>query len=125
MPRRREWIPPEPLAQERPAFHRPITEFTPRLILFPSLLLPKALTREGLLGATSFSGLHEIAVLLDFFNDVFRLHFSLEAPEGVFQRLALLNYNFSHAYSPPFAPCRKLFGLSCYYTCFPLNRQFV
>jgi hypothetical protein len=71
------------------------------LVLLTPLLLTETLTRKGLLGSTLFPRLHVIAVLLDFLNDVFRLHFSLEAPESVFQRLALLDYNFRHAYSPP------------------------
>jgi hypothetical protein len=41
-------------------------------------------------------------VLLDFLDDVFTLDFSLEAPESILQRLALLNYDFRHAVSPPF-----------------------
>jgi hypothetical protein len=68
-----------------------------RLVLLSPLFLTEAFTRESFLGTTPFSGLHKVAVLLDFLDDVFRLHFSFEAPEGVFQRLALLNYNFSHA----------------------------
>jgi hypothetical protein len=68
-----------------------------RLVLLSPLLLTEAFTRESFLGATPFSGLHEVAVLLDFLNDIFRLHFPLEAPESVLQRFALLNYNFSHA----------------------------
>jgi len=72
-----------------------------RLILLTTLLLTETLTRESFLGATFFSGLHVVAVLLDFFDDVFRLHFSLEAPECILQRFTLLNDNFCHAYSPP------------------------
>ncbi len=68
-----------------------------RLVLLSPLLLSEAFTRESFLGATPFSGLHKVAVLLYFLDDVFRLDFSLEAPEGVLQRFALLNYNFSHA----------------------------
>jgi len=72
-----------------------------RLVLLTPLFLTETLTREGLLGSTPFPGLHVVAVLLDLLDDVFRLHFPLETPESVFQRLALLNYNFCHAYSPP------------------------
>jgi hypothetical protein len=71
------------------------------LVLLTPLLFTETLTREGLFGATLFPRLHVVAVLLDFLDDVFRLYFSLEAPESVFQRLTLLNYNFCHAYSPP------------------------
>jgi len=88
---------PEPLAWDRPALIRPDLSRSIRLVLFSPLLFTEAFTRESFLGATPFSGLHEVAVLLDFLNDVFRLHFPLEAPERVFQRFALLNYDFSHA----------------------------
>ena len=72
------------------------------LILLTPLLLPETFTREGFLCATLFTGLHIVTVLFDLFNDVFRLHLSLEAPESIFQRFTLLNYDFCHAYSPPF-----------------------
>ena len=75
-----------------------------RLILLTPLLFTETLTREGLFGATPLPRLHVVAVLLDFLDDVFRLHFPLEAPESVFQRFTLLDYNFCHAYSPP-SPC--------------------
>src|SRR5882672_549755 len=35
-------------------------------------------------------------LLLDFFNDVFLLHLALKAAQGIFQRLTLLNDDFSH-----------------------------
>ena len=72
------------------------------LVLLTPLLLTETLTREGLLCATLFPGLHVVAVLLDFLDDVFRLHLSLEAPECILQRFAFLNDNFCHATSPPF-----------------------
>ena len=37
----------------------------------------------------------------DFFNDVFLLHLPLEAPKGIFQRLALLQFYFSQPITPP------------------------
>jgi len=56
-----------------------------RLILLTPLLFPETFTREGFFGSTPFPGLHVVAVLLDFLDDVFRLHLTLEAPEGVLQ----------------------------------------
>ena len=94
---RHELTRPESFASVRLACDRPKGDRLYRLVLLSPLFLTKAFTRESFLGATSFSGLHEVAVLLDFLDDVFRLHFSLEAPESVLQRFALLNYNFSHA----------------------------
>src|ERR1700758_5788415 len=72
-----------------------------RLILLTTLLLAETLTRESFLGATLLPRLHVVAVLFDLFDDVFRLHLPLEAAESIFQRFALLNDNFCHAYSPP------------------------
>jgi hypothetical protein len=40
-------------------------------------------------------------VPFDFFNDVFLLHLPLEAPKGIFQRLALLQFYFSQPITPP------------------------
>ena len=71
------------------------------LILLTPLLLAEAFTRKGSLGTTTFPGLHEVTVLFYFLDDVFGLHFPLEATESVLERLTLLNDNFSHAYSPP------------------------
>jgi hypothetical protein len=76
--------------------------FDAGLILFTPLLLSETFTREGFLCTPFLAGLHVVAVLLDFLDDVFRLHFPLEAPESIFQRFSLLNYDFCHAYSPPF-----------------------
>ena len=72
-----------------------------RLILLTPLLLAEAFTRKGGFCTTPLTGLHEVRVLFDFLDDVFGLHFPLEAPESVLERLTLLNDNFSHAYSPP------------------------
>ena len=39
---------------------------------------------------------------LHFFNNVLRLHFTLETAKGIFQRLSLLKPDFSHStYTPP------------------------
>jgi len=59
------------------------TQLLDHLILLTPLLLTEALTRKGGLGTTPLTGLHEVTVLLDFLDDVFRLHFPLEAPESV------------------------------------------
>jgi hypothetical protein len=55
------------------------------LVLLTPLFFAETLTREGLFGATLFPGFHVVAVLLDFLDDVFRLHLPLEAPESVLQ----------------------------------------
>jgi hypothetical protein len=80
-------------------------EWTPvngHLVLLTPLLFPETLTREGLFGTAPFTWFHVVAVLFDLFDNVFRLHLSLEASERILQRFSLLNDNFCHAYSPPF-----------------------
>ena len=67
-----------------------------RLICFPSLLLTQSLPRKRFFSAALFAGLHVKAMLLDFLNDVFLLHFALEAPQCVFQRLTFLDNDFGH-----------------------------
>ena len=43
-------------------------------------------------------------MFLYFLDDVFLLNLALEAAECTFDRLALLNLDFSHAYTPPLWP---------------------
>jgi hypothetical protein len=73
-----------------------------RLVLLTPLLFSETLTREGLFGTAPFTWFHVVAVLFDLFDNVLRLHLSLEASECILQRFSLLNDNFCHAYSPPF-----------------------
>jgi hypothetical protein len=80
------------------------------LIRFPALLLAQSLPRKRFLGPALLAGLHIEAVLLDFLDDVFLLHFALETSQGIFQRLILLYDDFGHVMNSP--PIR--FGLvSC------------
>jgi hypothetical protein len=72
------------------------------LICFPPLLLAQSLPRKRFLCPALLAGFHVEAVLLDLLDDVFLLHLALEPPQGVFQRFALLNDDFSHCIlSPP------------------------
>src|SRR5579863_9840283 len=66
------------------------------LVLLPPLLFAQPFARQGLLGAPLFTRLHVITVLLDFLDDVFLLHFTLETAQGIFQGLTFLNADFSH-----------------------------
>jgi hypothetical protein len=66
------------------------------LIHLPPLLLAEPLARKSLLCAAFFSRLHVITVLLNLLDDVFLLHFALKTAQGIFQRLTLLNADFSH-----------------------------
>jgi hypothetical protein len=66
------------------------------LILLPPLLLAQSLARKRLFCAAFFPWLHVVAMLLDLFDDIFLLHFTLETAQRIFQRLTFLNADFSH-----------------------------
>src|SRR5258706_10325682 len=75
----------------------------PRGLLFgfATNLLAAPLAGQRLLGPALVAGLQVEAVLLDVLDDVFLLDLSLEAPEGVFDRLALLDLDLGqNAYTP-------------------------
>src|SRR4029077_13084624 len=78
-----------------------------RLVRFAPLLLAQSLPRKRFFGPALLAGFHVEAVLLDFLDDVFLLHLALEAAQGIFQRLTLLNDDFCHCINSP--PIR--FGL--------------
>src|SRR6266705_469679 len=80
------------------------------LIRFPPLLLAQSLPRKRFFRPALLAGFHIEAMFLDFLDDVFLLHFALETAQGIFQRFAFLDDNFSHGLNSP--PIR--FGLvSC------------
>src|SRR4029077_2387887 len=80
------------------------------LIRFPPLLLAQSLPRKRFFRPALLAGFHVEAVLLDFLDDVFLLHFALETAQCIFQRFTLLDDDFSHCINSP--PIR--FGLvSC------------
>src|SRR5579864_3515950 len=66
------------------------------LVRFAPLLLAQSLPRKRFFGPAFLSGLHVEAVLLDFLDDIFLLHFALESAQGIFQRFTLLDDDFSH-----------------------------
>ena len=63
--------------------------------------LSGALLRQGLLHPFSLPWLQVVGVTLYFLDNVFGLNLAFKAAQGVFQRLALLQSNFCHAYHPP------------------------
>ena len=71
------------------------------LFLFFTGLFAAALAGQRLLQALLFARLQVKRVPLYLFDDVFRLHFALEAAKRVLQRLALLHSNFSQSKTPP------------------------
>ena len=64
------------------------------LVRVAALLLPGALTRQGLFGPAFVARLQVERVLLNVFDDVFLLHFPLETAERAFNRLTFLNFYF-------------------------------
>jgi hypothetical protein len=72
-----------------------------RLIRFSTLLLAQSLTRKGFFSTAFLAGLHIKAMLLDFLDDVFLLHFALEAAQSVLQGFAFLDDDFSHVKFTP------------------------
>src|SRR5262249_37738884 len=64
-------------------------------------LLAISLTRKRLLRAPLVSRFQIEGVLLNVLDDVFLLNLALEPPESAFDRLALLDFDFRHALTPP------------------------
>jgi len=63
------------------------------LVLLLTDLLAIALARERFLHAFLFTGLQIKRVTLDFLDNVFSLHFSLEATQGILKGFAFLYSN--------------------------------
>ena len=91
------------IKQSRSGTERPFIA----LILFLACLFSGALPSERSFYALFFAGLQVEGVTLDLLDDVFLLHLALETAQGIFQRLILLNDDFSHCFNSP--PIR--FGL--------------
>lgn len=70
------------------------------LYRFSSNFLPAALSRQRLLNAFLLARFQVEGVFLDFLNDVFLLDLSFEAPQRIFDGLAILNSNFRHSIHP-------------------------
>jgi hypothetical protein len=64
------------------------------LFNFTPTLFPVPLSGKSRLNPFFFAWLQIERMALDFFNDVFLLHFPFEAPEGVFQCFAILEPYF-------------------------------
>jgi len=65
-----------------------------------AVLLSGTLSRQSLLYSTLRARLQVEGVTLHFFNDVFRLNLALEPPQGILDRLTLLQSNFCQAVHP-------------------------
>ena len=64
---------------------------------FPATFLPVSFARQRLLDTQFFARLQIEGMPLDLFNDVFLLHLTLEASEGVFQGFTVLESYFSQS----------------------------
>lgn len=64
-----------------------------RLVLFLTNFLSITFPSERFFDALLLAWLQIEGVTLDLFDDVFGLHFALEAAQSVFERLAFLNAN--------------------------------
>ena len=78
------------LSRAAPGRERPCAA----LVLFFSRFFTRTLASQRGLHTLFLAGLQVKGVTLDLLDDVFLLHLALETPEGVFQRLALLQSNF-------------------------------
>ena len=65
---------------------------------FPATFLPVPFACQRLLDPQFLARLQIERVALDFFDDVFLLHFPFEAPEGVFQGFTVLESYFRQIY---------------------------
>jgi hypothetical protein len=67
------------------------------LVGFATLLLPRTLSRERLLGAAPIARLQIERMLLDILDDIFLLNLPLETAKRAFNRLAFLYFHFCQA----------------------------
>jgi hypothetical protein len=72
-----------------------------RLLQLAPKLLTIAFSRERLLRSTLVTRFQIEGMLLDVFDDVFLLNLPLETSECALDRLALLDFHFRHALTPP------------------------
>ncbi len=71
------------------------------LVLVLADLLPIALASKRLFDALLFAWFQIEGVALDLLDDVFRLNFTFEATQGIFERFTFLNSNLCHVGNTP------------------------
>src|SRR5713226_3751753 len=71
------------------------------LVLLLANFLARTLARQRGFHAFLLTGFQVKGVALDFFNNVFLLHFALEAAQSVFEGFTLLQSNFRQTDTPP------------------------
>ena len=70
-------------------------------VLFLASLLASPFASERCFYALLFAGLQVKGVALDLLDNVFLLHFALEAAQSVFEGFTLLQSNFRQTDTPP------------------------
>jgi len=71
------------------------------LVLFLACFLAASFARQGFLYALFLAGLQVEGVTLNLLDNVFLLHFALEATQCIFEGLTLLNSDFRQLSTPP------------------------
>ena len=71
------------------------------LVLLFASFFPAALARQRFFHALLLAGLQVKGVALDLLDDVFLLHFALEAAQSIFEGLTLLQSDFCQTDTPP------------------------
>ena len=67
------------------------------LVRLATLLLPRSLARQRLLGAAPIARFQVEGMLLDILDDIFLLYLPLEPPKRALDGLAILHFHFSQA----------------------------
>ena len=73
------------------------TRWSPPSLRLPPLFLATPLARQRLFCAPLVSRFQIVRVLLDVLDDVFLLHFALEAAQRAFDRFSILYLDFSQS----------------------------
>jgi hypothetical protein len=67
------------------------------LVRLATLLLPRSLVRQRLLGAAPIARFQVEGMLLDILDDIFLLYLPFEPPKRTLDGLAILHFHFSQA----------------------------
>ena len=88
------------MEQGHPGTGRPFNALIPLVLLLANFFASAFPGQRGL-NALLFTGFQVKGVTLDLFDNVFLLHFALEAAQRIFERFPLLQPNFGQTDTPP------------------------
>jgi hypothetical protein len=88
------------MEQGHPGTGRPFNASTPLILLLANFLSSAFSGQRGLY-ALLFTGFQVKGVTLDLFDNIFLLHFALEAAQRIFEGFPLLQPNFRQTDTPP------------------------